>query len=96
MLLWMLKVALQRTTRTEKKKPKGESMTRPQFVSCEQYWRGVTKGDPGCEGFVGNDGESEVNVLDDGEPVEVIKDRGDVVMGMGEREKPCSRILYIL
>lgn len=54
----------------------------------------MKKGDPGCEGFGGNDGESEVNVLDDGEPVEVMKGRDNV--DMREGENPSSTILHKL
>ncbi len=45
------------------------------------------------KGSVGNDEESEVDMLGDGEPVEVMKARGDTVTG---GEKTGSRILHIL
>lgn len=48
------------------------------------------------EGFIGDDEEFEMDTLGDWEPVEVMKDRGDVVTGAGVSEETSSRVLDVL
>ena len=53
----------------------------------------------GClvvEGFVGEEKNLEVNPLGDREPVEVLEDRGDVIMSAGVGEEASSRVLDVL
>ena len=48
------------------------------------------------EGFVGEEKDFELDALRDREPVEFLKDGGDMVAGAGVGEEACSRILNIL
>ncbi len=48
------------------------------------------------EGFVGHKKEFEVDSLRDGEPVELMEDEGDVVMGLRVSDRASSRVLDVL
>lgn len=48
------------------------------------------------QSFVGDEEEFEFNWLRNGEPVEVLKDRGDMVSGAGAGEKSGGRVLDVL
>ena len=48
------------------------------------------------EGFMGEKEEFKLNALANGEPVEVLEDRGDVITGAGVSEKAGGGVLDVL